>query len=1532
MNQQTLAGFHLSPQQTRLWHLLADAAPGAFRTRTAVAIQGPLDSARLREALEEVATVFEILHTRFRRLPGMALPLQVLPEEVGDVVLWRESSEPVNSAHEFTTTAARSFDLESGPLLEASLSGTGEEHLLLLELPTLCCDGAGLDNLLVALTEAYGATAQGTEGQDAEDDDGPVQYVDVAEALLELLEDEEAEEGRAFWKPRPRAPLNLPWNPLNATTEFSPHLLTRPLSADLANAVSRLAEAQNASELTVIAAAWATTLWRLTDAEELPFGVTLDGRDFEGLDTVVGLLERTVPVPLELTARQGFSDLLGNLERRLTAAREYQDFFTWEVEERGDEGGSEDERGPEFLPLAVAWETRPVHELSPGTTLRTAHRLSFTDRFTLRLSAVREGEGLTLALAWDAAQMPAAEAERTLDHVVTLLAAACAQPTAAVSELEILSPTWRRRILVEMNPADQHLGTDTCLHRRVAEQAARTPQATAVEFRGESLTYEELLERSGRLARHVRTLGAAPETRIGLCVERSPDLLVALLAILRTGAAYVPLDPDYPAERLRLMLEDAGTDLVVTQEALRETLPAGHRIVSLEAAEEDPSARSSDSADDPTVGPDHLAYVLYTSGTTGRPKGVAMSHRAILNRLLWMEAEYPLEASDRVLQKTPVSFDASIWELFCPLFAGATVVLAEPGAHRDPAGMAGAVAEASITVLQLVPSLVHPFLQSPGVDRCTSLKRLFCGGEPLPSDTLESLRRVLPNTRLINLYGPTETAIDASSWAVDEHPGTAVVPIGRPLTNARIYLLDPRGEPVARGVAGTLFIGGAGLARGYHQRPRITAECFVPDPFRGEAGARLYDSGDLARHRADGALEFLGRRDHQVKLRGLRIELGEIEEVMRRLDSVADAVVVLSDDAPGFEQLVAYVVPSGEADDLPQDWRGLLTRTLFDAMVPSQFVVLDTLPRTPNGKLDRKALPAPSRQQEAAGGELQGTFQGILASIWEDLLGVERVDAHDDFFLLGGHSLMATQLVARIRDALSIELSMRELFDAPRLAELARIVETAVKASHGVRETAIVRSDELGPAPLSFAQERLLFLDRLRPGNHAYNLPSAIRLRGTLRRRALAEALAALVARHDSLRTSFDLVDERPVQRVAEQVTFTLPRVDLTHLDETRQESAARRAVHWEARRPFDLQRGPLFRSLLIVEGPQVHTLVVTVHHIVSDAWSTGIMVREFATFYRAFATGIEPRLESLPLRYTDFTRWQRRWLQGEVLDGLVAWWRKTLEGAPELLPLPLDRPRPPVPTFRGGNEVRMLDLDLASELRSLARRQGVTLYMVLLAAYQVLLRHATGTEDVVLGTSAANRNRLSIEGILGFFINMLVMRTNLGGNPTFEDLLTRVRETALGADAHQDLPFGTLVEALRIERDASYNPVFQAVFTFEGEPAPDLALPALEVSPVPIGVDSTVFDIALVMWEMKDGLRAAFRYSSDLFRRTTIEALLEQFETILRAVVADPTVSLETLDHSLAAIAQEKRQAEHTAASAAGIRKLRKLKRKSST
>ncbi|NVJ28035.1 amino acid adenylation domain-containing protein, partial [Myxococcus sp. AM011] len=1494
----------LSFAQQRLWFLdQLEPSSAAYNMPAALRLTGALEVSSLQRALSELVRRHESLRTSFRDTNGR--PVQVISPP-GDlsipvVDLSAHAAREAEVRRLAEQDASSPFNLATSPLLRTTLVRlSGSEHVLLLNMHHIITDGWSMGVLVREVAALYEAFSV---GQPSPLPELPVQYADFAVWQRSWLQGEVLAAQLDWWRKHLEgapALLELPTDrPRPATRTYQGATQSITLPRELSESLTALGRREGVTPFMLLLAAFQVLLSRYSGQDDITVGSPIAGRRMAELEGLIGFFVNTLVLRTRLHGDSSFREVLASVKETTLGAFAHQDIpFEKLVEELAPERSLG--HSPLFQ-VMFALQNVPAGELQlPGLTLRQENQDSTTTKFDLTLLAAEEPRGLRLTAEYSTALFDDSTVARLLGHLQTLLRGAVARPEARLSELPLLEEPERHTLIREWNGARADYPPEACLHTLIEAQVEHTPDAVALAFEGATLTYRQLDERANQLAWHLRSLGVGPEVRVGLFLERSLEMVVALLATLKAGGAYVPFDPAYPAQRLAWMLEDTTPPVLLTQQHLLANLPPHSAQVLCLDTEWSTVARRRADRLAPLAGPDALAYVIFTSGSTGRPKGAMNAHRAVVNRLLWMQDAYGLTAADTVLQKTPFSFDVSVWEFFWPLMTGARLVVAKPGGHQDPTYLVRLIAEETVTTLHFVPSMLQAFLEEPGLERCTSLQRVVCSGEALPLELARRCLQRLPGAGLHNLYGPTEAAVDVSFHPCVRDEPYHSVPIGRPVANTQLRLLDAHLRPVPIGVPGELFIGGVQVGRGYLGRPELTAERFVPDDFSDTPGARLYRTGDLARWRSDGTVEYLGRVDFQVKLRGFRIELGEIEAALRTLPDVADTVVVVREDGAAGARLVAYLVPAASVALDTQALRASLTQRLPGFMVPSAFVTLPALPLSPSGKVDRKALPAPEashQQLEQAFVAPRNAMELEVARAFEEVLDLNPIGARGHFFELGGHSLLATQLVSRVREAFQVELPLRALFEAPTVEQLALRIQARQSTQVGdARVPALTRASRDGVLPLSFAQQRLWFLHQLEPGSAFYNVPIVLTLRGVLSEDALERGFQELVRRHESLRTVFRTEGGAPVQVILPGGSAQLERVDLRGLPEAERQAEARRRAEQEAMRPFDLETGPLLRTTLLKLAAEEHLLVLVQHHIVSDGWSMGVLVREMAAHYAAFRAGQPSPLPELPAQYADYAVWQRSWLQGETLDAQLSWWRKHLEGAPAALELPTDRPRPAIQSFRGALHTRVLPSALADSLQALGHREGTTLFMVLLAGFEVVLSRYSGQEDFVIGTDIANRNRAETEGLIGFFINQLALRAQVGGDPSFRELLGRVRATALDAYAHQDLPFEELVRVINPERSLGRAPLFQVKLVLQNQPTTVLKVPGLTFTPEGTHEAASRLDLTLSIIPTAQGLACTCEYRTDLFEPATIDRLMRHLGTVLEAAAARPETPVSCL------------------------------------
>ncbi|ONI88283.1 hypothetical protein ALI144C_07560 [Actinosynnema sp. ALI-1.44] len=1126
--------------------------------------------------------------------------------------------------------------------------------------------------------------------------------------------------------------------------------------------------------------------------------------------------------------------------------------------------------------LRVAHES-PVDVLFGHESDRVADEIYPAAGLTVWV-ADRADRGIDVRLTYATALFRSSTPQRMADHFQRLLASAVRKPSTPVGRLPIL-PACEQRWLLEAADGERRPRTAACLHDLVTAQAVRRPAAVAVIDRAGRHTYRELDDRSSRLAHHLRAHGIRPESVVAVCQDRGFDLVVSLLAVLKAGGAYLPLDPEHPVDRLEWMIADCAPAAVLTSsDVLGE---CGAPVIRVDRTDLTGRSRIAPVSG---VGPANLAYVVYTSGSTGRPKGVAATHAGIRNRVLWAVDELGLGETDRVLQKTTISFDAAGWEILAPLVAGGTVVAAPPGAQRDPVELVRLTAHHRITVAQYVPSVLAQVVAEPGLTECTALRMVFSAGEALPASLADQLLR-RTGALLYNTYGPTECSIDATAKRCGIGEPGPVVSIGAPLSNTRVLVLDQYGNLVPVGVPGELHIGGVGVARGYVGRPALTAERFVPDPYAADEGSRLYRTGDLVRWRADGMLEFLGRLDRQVKINGVRVEPGEIEGLLREHPEVRAAAVKPWDTGDGLT-LVGYVAATPATDMAAI--RAFADSRLPKAMVPAVYVRLDEFPQTANGKLDYAQLPAPSRRTSGAERVApRDATELVVARIWSEVLGPAAGDfgVHDDFLSLGGHSLLVAKVAARLRQAVGVDIPFARVFNAPTIAELARVVATAPQAA----SEAPVPVDRSGRLPLSPAQQQLWLLDRLNPAGREYLLPVALRLTGVPDVPALRQAFTGLVRRHEILRTRYEVHGTDVIQVVDAPGAFPLRTIDLSGMTE----DSALAALRSHAEQGFDLEREHPVRAVLAKLAETDHVLLIVVHHIAGDGWSMDPMARDLAQSYQAAVEGRDPSPAPLPVQYSDFTVWQRK----RSTATSVAYWRDALADVQPLL-LPTDRPRPAVQDTTGERHGFTIPAALAAVLAELGQTRQATPFMTLLAVFKVLLARYSGQFDVAVGVPVARRDLVVVEQLIGHFVNTIVLRSRLDARGTFESALELVRDNALTAYGHQDHPFEQLVAELAPDRDLSRNPLFQVMFQVHDETRTPFSLTGLDVRPCTVAPPAAIVDLALALERRPDGAwYGEFEYATALFDASTVQRMAENFVRLITEITAQDGTPISDLD-----------------------------------
>ncbi len=1490
----------LSFAQERQWFLWQlDPHSAAYHIPGALRLHGQLDLAALQRSFDTLLTRHDSLRTQLVE-DGEQLWQHVLPE--ARVEIRQAHVDESQLMAQVQAQVARPFDLHQAPLLRVSLLQLADdEHVLVMVQHHIVSDGWSMQLMVEELVHLYAAYSQGHTPQLPE---LPIQYADYALWQRRWMEAGEKARQLAYWQnllAGEQPVLELPLDrPRPAQQSHRGASLQVHLPTTLVAGLKRLAQQEGVTPFMLLLASFQTLLYRYSGQSDIRVGVPVANRNRLETERLIGFFVNTQVLKADLDGQMSFAQLLQQTKARALEAQAHQDlpfeqlvvalqperslsqnplFQVMFNHQTDAQGGQDTQQLPGLRVAQLDWDSQTTH-------------------FDLSLDTHESADGLWAAFTYATDLFDGTTIERLAHHWQALLQAVVDNPRGMLARLPMLDEAQRRVMLEDWNAPACGVAAQA-VHRLFEAQAERQPERQALALDDQALSYGELNQQANRLAHLLMARGVGPQGLVGIAVERSFAMVVSLLAVLKTGAAYVPLDPEYPRERLLHMLEDSGVSLVLTQSGLRERLPLPERVTAVEIdLIQAPLAVSC--ADNPATDfePQRLAYVIYTSGSTGKPKGVAISHGA-LSEFAGIAADYSrLVPQDRVLQFATLNFDGFVEQLYPALTLGATVVLRGPQLW-DGAQLYRQIIEQGITLADLPTAYWKLFLQDclqAGTRSYGALRQIHIGGEAMPLDGPQLWQRAgLGHVRLLNTYGPTEATVVSSVLDCTDPGvinGVTASPIGRALPGRGLYVLDRDLNLLPPGAVGELYIAGAlGLASAYLKRPALTAERFVANPF-SDAGARLYRTGDLARYRADGIVEYVGRVDHQVKVRGFRIELGEIETLLLAQQSVREALLLAADN-----QLLAYLVPAQPLDEAARGEAGAvlmatLREHLPDYMVPAHLIFLDRMPLNPNGKLDRQALPKPDASAlQPDWLEPVTPLQQQVAAIWAAILGAERVGLNQHFFELGGHSLLAMQVVSRIRHTLSLEVPLKALFEHPRLDAFVAALHTA--------DTTLSKAPPLLPAgreqplPLSYAQERQWFLWQLEPSSAAYHIPSALRLKGQLDPAALQRSFDTLLARHESLRTRLRQDPDRTVQVI--EPHLALP-ITLAEVDETRLQARVEALIA----EPFDLQQGPLLRVALLRLAADEHVLVLVQHHIVSDGWSMQLMVEELVQLYAAYSQGEDVQLPALPIQYADYALWQRNWMEAGEKERQLAYWREMLGGEQSVLELPFDRPRPAVQSHQGARLAFELAPELTEGLKALARQQGVTLFMLLLASFQTLLHRYSGQEEIRIGVPIANRNRSETERLIGFFVNTQVLKADLHGQMSVEQLLQQTRQRALEAQAHQDLPFEQLVEALQPERSLSHNPLFQVMFNHQtdvGQAQVQQQLPTLWVEGLAWESKTAHFDLDLDIQESAEGIWATLGYARDLFDAGTVHRMARHWQNVLQGMVANPQQALGQLN-----------------------------------
>jgi amino acid adenylation domain-containing protein/FkbH-like protein len=1503
--------YPLSPlQEGILYHSIYSPTADLYIEHYSCLIQGNLNLTTFDRSWQRLVERHPALRTQFA-WEKIKKPLQVVCKRANFSLNredWRSLSadEQKQALQAFPQSGAnKGFNLKKAPLMRCSiLQLSNNTYQFVWGFHHLILDGWSVTNLFKELFAFYDAFNQGKDLHL----DNPRPYRDY----IVWLQKQDLQQAENFWRETLSgfmAPTALPvgrWNDSNLNQQAINEKQHFRLSKELTAVLQSLAQQHRLTLNTLLQGAWAILLSRYSGESDVVFGTPVSGRppSLLGVESMVGLCINTLPVRVRVSE----DDLLLPWLKQLQAAQVEREQYSYCSLVDIQNWSEIDRPNPLFESMLVV-ENVPVDpSLMKAIGGLTIDNMEIVNRahYPLAVVILPDSE-LSVRIDYDSHRFDADVITRMIGHFRSILEGMTATPEQQIGQLSILTEEERSQILVEWNQTDADYPSDKCIHQLFEEQVQKAPDAVAAVYEEQQLTYQQLDSQADQLAAYLQTLGIGPEMLVGICMERSLLMVVAILGVLKAGGAYVPLDPAYPKDRLAYMLSDSQVTVLLTQVELIGKLPAHKaQVVCLDRDWKNLLSQGGATFISTDVKPENLAYVIYTSGSTGKPKGVMIQHQGLVNLSLVQIRSFNVQPDSRILQFASFSFDASIWEIIMALCSGASLHLAPQKSLLPGANLVELLRQRLITHVTLPPSALAVLPK----EELPALKVIIVAGEACSSDLVAKWSQ---DHRFFNAYGPSEATV--CTTVVECSDGSFRPPIGHPISNFKVYILDHKLQPLPIGVAGELYISGIGLARGYLNRPELSGEKFIPNPFSQELGSRLYKTGDLARYLQDGNIDFIGRIDHQVKLRGFRIEIGEVEAAIAQHPVVQDVAVIVWENPSADKSLVAYFVPEREqikstinsehdnnflreelARQLSPQLRNFLKQSLPDYMVPSTFIMLDALPLTPNGKLDRRALPDPNAVHRSFSADREAPrtpTEEIVAAIMAEVLGLEQVGRHENFFELGGHSLLATKVISRLREAFNLEVPVQCLFESPTATQLSHWVDTVLQEERGMLAPAIKPTSRDGEVPLSFIQESLWLLNQLDAARTAYNMPMALQLNGSLHVSALEQAITEIVRRHEVLRTTFEIVADSPMQVINPKLTLTFPIVDLQHLPEEERAREIQRLIAEETERLFDLAMGPLVRVTLLRLNADSHVLLLVMHHIISDGWSLGIFVEELSIYYQAFCRGQSAALPDLPIQYADFAKWQRQWLQGEVLESQISYWKKLLVGAPPLVELPTDRPRPSMQTFRGAYHSITLSNSLLKSLKTLSHQYKASLFATLLAALKILLFKWTAQTDLLVGTVVAGRNRAEIEPLIGCFMNFLALRSKLNPQLSALEFIERVSTHVLEAFKYQDCPFEKVVEAVNPNRELSHNPIYNVALLVQNFPIKPFLNNDLDVSYLPLEMQSTPLDLRFMLWESTDKNILSCDYNTDLFDQETIRLLVDSYCEILEKLTQNPKTLL---------------------------------------
>ncbi|NOG44271.1 MAG: amino acid adenylation domain-containing protein [Calditrichaeota bacterium] len=1504
--------FPLSYAQQRMW-FLDQMYPGSplYNIPVAWKINGPLDVSLFKKAVNEIIKRHEILRTTFKSVAGNGMQVisnkpQLEIETLDIPTITEQGKKQVEKI--IHDKFRYSFNLQKGPTGVITLIKTAdEEFVLVFVMHHIISDGWSMGVLMAEFTALYQAYRKNLASPLSA---LKIQYADFAQWQKKWLQGERLQKQLQYWKKQlgENLPpfLELPIdNKRPAVMTNSGSMLDGKINPEIRKAIESLASKYEVTPFMFMMAALQTLFHRYSRQDDICIGTPIANRNRAETENLIGFFVNTLVIRGDLSDNPHFPDFLKQVKETTLDAYAHQDLpFEMLVEEVHPDRNSA--HSPLFQVLMVFQNVPGKQAADSDISIEHIEENSGTAKFDITVMIAEIGDSYKISFEYNSDLFEAQTVQRMITQFSNLLSGIAANPGQPVSKFNILDQKEKHQLLVDFNQTETAIDFKPTINHQFEEMVKLYPDNIALVFSQKNengagaenqLSYAQLNEKANMVAYHLIENGAKPGDRIGVCLNRSLEMMVSIFGVLKTGAAFVPLDPAYPLDRLGYMVQDSGIQILLTHNTAKETIAqikkesrALKTIFVDEIAYDQEKCKINP---DVFVSGKSLAYEIYTSGSTGKPKGILLEHHGVINHAHYQKRLFKVSCKDRILQFFSFSFDGSIWEFMMALLNGATLVMSNKETFFSGETISDIIDREQITIATFTPSVLSIISRTD----YPTLRAVITGAEEVSYDLVQ--RWGPSKTKYYNVYGPTETTITCTCYPTDAREPEAP-PIGKPIDNHQLYILDKELNPTPRGVPGELFISGAGLARGYNKRADLTAETFIPNPFSGKPGDRMYRTGDLARYRADGNIQFLGRIDFQVKIRGFRIEVGEIEKVLLNHAQVDDVSILPKKDKNGNQFLAAYLVCKKENDPEISDLRQFITKSLPDYMVPSAFIILDAFPLTTNGKLDRRALPEPEHdtriQSEKEFIAPRNETEEKLALIWADILKVKQVGALDNFFDLGGHSLLATQMVSRIRDTFKIELELKSLFETSSLGDLAAIIQQTNRESNKENIPDLFPVSREKNIPLSFSQQRLWFLDQMEPESPSYNIPVAIKVSGRLDISALNKAVKEIIKRQESFRTSFTTENGQAKVVIHKELDFELQAEDYCSIPEEQKEVRIKEIVIEEARKPFKLDQSPLFRVRILKTSETEAAILLTMHHIISDGWSVNVLFYELAQFYASFNNGTPPLLPEMEIQYADFAHWQQSWLTGDVLEKQVNYWKEKLSGAPSLLELPTDRPRPSIQTFNGAHVTFHLSEELSQKIKSFTNSEGVTVFITVLAAFKILLSRYSGQNDISIGTPIANRTRSDIENIIGFFVNTLVMRSPVDHSLSFKEFIQEVRKTAFDAYAHQDVPFEKIVDSLDLVRDTSYSPLFQAMFTMQNNPQKEIQTADISLEFLDIENSIAKFDLSLTLVDLGHKMSGAIEYNTDLFDSSTIERFINHFEIVLSACTYQPENSISKI------------------------------------